>query len=371
MKLRNFLLDEWLEGHEGSVRYDLAASTGPRWTLAELREFMTAEEERRLFETPLSYCPGHGTESLRAALASMYGARSEEIQIVTGASEALLALFVLAAEPGANVVLPSLAFPPFLSIPESLGLSIRTYELEAAQRFRLDVDRVASLLDARTKLLLVNSPHNPTGAVVPEEDLRALFDVATRRGVPLVVDEVYHPIYRAYRGAAPRSAALYTEATVLGDFSKAFSLPGLRTGWIVERDPARRKAYWNARAHFSISNNFPGELLAEVAVRHREDIFDRARTVSARNLEVLDRFFDEHRDRLDWVRPMGGMTAFPWFRSGENAQSFCEEAVRNGVLVAPGSAFERPAHFRLGFGACSEGFEEATKALSQALMAVA
>jgi aspartate/methionine/tyrosine aminotransferase len=367
MKLRTFLLDEWLERYEGKIRYNLAASTGPAWTLEDLRRLMTEEEKARLFKTSLTYQPGHGTQSLRREIAFMYGARAEEIQIVTGASEALLALFFLAAEPGANVVVSEPAYPPFLAIPESFGLEVRRYPLEAKNGFALDLNRVASLVDDRTKLVLVNSPHNPTGTVVSEADIRALEELASKRGAQLVVDEVYHPIYR---GSAPRSAGEYTRATILGDFSKAFSLSGIRAGWILERDPKRREDYWNARAHFSISNNFPGELLAEVAVRNREKIFGRAREVAESNLTTLDRFFREHREILGWVRPEGGMTAFPWLVSGENARPFCEAAAAKGVLLAPGDCFGFPSHFRLGFGACAEGYGDAVEILSGAVTAV-
>ncbi len=367
MKLRTFLLDEWLERYEGKIRYNLAASTGPGWTLDDLRRLMTAEENERLLKTSLSYQPGHGTEALRREIAALYGAKADEIQIVTGASEALLALFFLAAEPGANVVLPYPAFPPFLAIPESFGLEVRRYDLDAKNGFAFDLPRVASLLDDHTKLVLVNSPHNPTGSVVSEADFRALEDLTTKRGVQLVVDEVYHPIYR---GSAPRSAGEYTRATVLGDFSKAFSLSGIRVGWILERDPKRREDYWNARAHFSISNNFPGELLAEVAVRNRETIFNRAREVVASNLGILDQLFREHREILDWVRPEGGMTAFPWLVEGGNARPFCEAAAAKGVLLVPGDCFGFPSHFRLGFGACADGYENAVEILSGTVAAV-
>jgi len=367
MKLRTFLLDQWLDRYDGKIRYNLAASTGPLWTLEDLRRLMTKEENERLLETPLTYQPGHGTESLRREIAAMYGAEAEEIQIVTGASEALLALFFLAAEPGANVVLPYPAFPPFLAIPESLGLEVRRYPLEATNGFALDVSRVSSLLDDRTKLVLVNSPHNPTGAVVSEADLRALEALAANRGAQLVVDEVYHPIYRS---PGRRSAGEYTGATVLGDFSKAFSLSGIRVGWILERDPKRREDYWNARAHFSISNNFPGELLAEVAVRNREKIFARARDVASSNLGILDPFFREHREILGWVKPEGGMTGFPWLASREDSRAFCEAAAAKGVLLVPGDCFGFPSHFRLGFGACAEGYEKAVEILSGVVTAV-
>jgi aspartate/methionine/tyrosine aminotransferase len=370
MKLDRFLLDEWLESHESGIRYNLAASTGPRWTLDDLRRLMTEGEQRELLETSLTYLPGHGTESLRRALAEMYGAAPEEIQIVTGASEALLVLFFLAAEPGANVVLPYPAFPPFLSIPDSFGLEVRRYVLDPKKGFAFDPKTVQKLIDERTRLVLINSPHNPTGAVASESDIREIERAAVEKGARLVVDEVYHPIYPGQQPEAPRSAGEYSRATILGDFSKAFSLSGIRTGWILERDPVRRELYWNARAHFSISNNFPGELLASVAVRNRAKIFDRAQEVSSKNLLALDRFFHEHREVLGWVRPQGGMTAFPWLVSGENARPFCEAAAAKGVLLAPGDCFGHPAHFRIGFGACSEGYEEAVEILAGTLAAV-
>jgi aspartate/methionine/tyrosine aminotransferase len=359
VKLEKFLLDEWLERHEGSTRFDLAASTGPRWTLRELSQLMTGEEREALFETPLSYRPGHGGESLRREIAAMYGARSEEIQIVTGAAEALLVLFFLNAEPGANVVVPSPAFPPMISIPESMGIEVRRYALDPDEGFRVDPGRIESLLDRRTKFVLVNSPHNPTGAVASEEALATLDTFTAARGIQLVVDEVYHPIYRSNGKPVPRSAGEYTSATVLGDFSKAFSMSGLRAGWILERDAKRREEYWNTRAHFSISNNFPGELLAEVAVRHRQTIFDRVRAVSEGNLGILERFFQEHQETFGYVAPAGGMTSFPWLRSGASARPLCEAAAAREVLLAPGDAFGCPAHFRLGFAKCSDGFAEA------------
>ncbi|HSF18966.1 MAG TPA: pyridoxal phosphate-dependent aminotransferase [Vicinamibacteria bacterium] len=364
MKLPLFLLDEWLERHESTTRFNLAASTGPSWRLEELLELMTEDEKDRLYRTPLTYCPGTGAESLREAIASMYGAEAKEIQIVTGASEALLSLFYLAAEPGANVVVSQPCFPPMATVPESLGLEVRRYTLRHEDGFNIDPEAVEHQVDRNTKLVLVNSPHNPTGTTVSEEALRHLDSFCSKRGVQLVVDEVYHPIYR---NDAPRSAAELTEATVLGDFSKAFSLAGLRTGWVVERDPERRKQYWNARAHFSISNNFPGELLAEVAVRNRDVVFERARTVSETNLALLDGFFGENSDHLEWVRPAGGMTGFPRLVLAADARTFCEAAAARGVLLAPGDCFGVPNHFRLGFGACTERFDQALVGVSEAL----
>ena len=364
MQLNPFHLDEWLEQQEHSARYNLAASTGPSWTVDELLGLMNGEEKERFFHSPLTYCPGNGHDSLRHELGAMYGVSGEEIQVVTGASEALHAFFFLAAEPGANVVLPRPSFPPFLDVPRALGLELRCYDLRHDDGFQLDVDAIEKLCDSNTKIVLVNSPHNPTGATIADADLIRLGDYCSKNGIQLVADEVYHPIYH---GEECRSAAALVDATVIGDFSKAFSLPGLRLGFIHDRDRKRRDDYWNVRAHFTISNNMPGEFLAEVAVKNRETIFSRARELATKNLSILDGLFQEHRESLEWVRPRGGLTGFPRLKHADTSRPFCEAAAERGVVLVPGDCFGVPDHFRLGFAACGDGFADAVDIVADVL----
>ena len=286
--------------------------------------------------------------------------------IVTGASEALLLLFFLAAEPGANVILPFPLFPPTAVIPQLLGMETRYYRLRRENGFGIDLDEVKKLADANTKLLFVNSPHNPTGATLSDEEMRELHDFAAERGIQFVSDEVYHPVYH---GRETASAARLPHATVLGSFSKSLSLSGLRLGWIAERDAARMHGYTDARSYFTISNTPLAEELAVVALRHREAIFGRAQRVASANLALLDQFFAEHADRLSWVRPRGGMTAFPWLAGGGDARAFCREMAARGVLLAPGDCWEMPGHFRLGFGVSDAWFAEALQRLGESLSA--
>jgi len=361
MKLNAFLLDEWLEQHESRARYNLGASTGPPWTIRELAALMSDEERDRFYDTPLTYCPGYGHESLRSEIAAMMGVSMDEILVVTGASEALHTLFFLAAGTDANVIVPKPCFPPFVDIPLSFGLEVRGYELRHEDGFQVDIDAVRALCDDNTKLILVNSPHNPTGATLREADWRELQELATSRGIQLVSDEVYHPIYH---DGDRRSAAAVIGCTTVGDFSKAFCVPGLRLGYVYEPDPGKLRDYWNVRAHFTISNNMPGELLGEVAVRHRERIFDRARTLVRENLRLVEELFRDHEDVFDWVPPSGGLTVFPRLRAGESARPFCEASAADGVVLVPGDCFGYPEHFRLGLGACPDGFDAAVRILA-------
>lgn len=356
MQLKPFLLDAWLDQYEHSIEFNLAASTGPTWTVNDILALAGEETRRRFLNHKLVYSRPAGASSLREAIAEMQGVPVEAVQIVTGASEALVALMWLAAEPGANVIIPRPGFTTFSALPESLGLEIRTYRVRRENGFRIDPDEIQRLADAKTKLILVNSPHNPTGAAIGDEELEALHDFAAGGGIQLVSDEVYHPIYH---GRPTQSAARLPHATVISDLSKAFSIAGVRTGWMIERDAKRRQQYWTARTYFSICNTTTGEMLAEIAVRKRDVVLGKTQEIASRNLKLLERFMAEHSDVFGWIPPHGGMTAFPWLQSGENDRAFCQAAAERGILLAPGDCFDTPGHFRIGFAAAGENFPKA------------
>jgi aspartate/methionine/tyrosine aminotransferase len=362
MQLKPFLLDMWLDTYEHDIEFNLAASTGPVWTLNQVLNLATEEERQRFLNHNLVYSRPAGADSLRAAIAEMEGVDAESVHVVTGASEALVVLMWLAAEPGANVILPQPGYPPFSALPESLRLETRFYRIRKENDHRIDIEEIKKLADQNTKLVVVNSPHNPTGSTISDAELDSLHEFTSSRGIQLVSDEVYHPIYH---GRATKSAARLPHAVVIHDFSKAFPLAGIRTGWMIEHDAKRRAQYWNARASLSISSNTAGEKLAEIAMRHRDVVLGKTQKAATQNLRLLDAFMKEHRETLDWISPRGGMTAFPWLVSGENSRAFCQAATERGILLAPGDCFDAPSHFRLGFGAMTDRFPEALGRLGE------
>jgi len=361
MELPPFLLDRWIEQKNTAdppIEFDLASSTGPVWTLRELVAIAGGRLDD-LLDTRVSYTSAAGSPPLRAAIANLEGVQPEDVQIVSGASEALLILFFLAAGPDANVVLPKPGFPANTDLADCFGIEARYYDVLGGT----DLDQIRSLVDRETRLVLVNSPHNPTGVVFSDVQMQALHDFCAERRVPFVSDQVYHPIYH---GEPMQSAARLPHATVIGDFSKALCLSGLRLGWIVERDPARRKQYRNARNHFTITGTALGERLAVLALEHADQIYGRARQVASGNLALLDTFFNRHADLLSWTRPQGGMTAFGRLAHGD-ARDFCRRLAKRGVLIVPGDCFGEPSHFRLGFAASAERFPLAIERFSEFL----
>lgn len=356
MQLKPFLLDAWLDQYEHDIEFNLAASTGPAWTVRDILALTDHQTAHHFLDHKLVYSRPAGADSLREAIAEMQHVPVESVQIVTGASEALLALMWLAAEPDANVIIPLPGFTTFSALPESLGLETRFYRVRRENGFRIDPEEIMRLADSKTKLILVNSPHNPTGATIADDEMETLHDFAAERGIQLVSDEVYHPIYH---GRQTKSAARLPHVTVIADLSKAFSIAGVRTGWMIEHDEKRRQQYWTARAYFSISNTTTGEILSEIAIRKRDVVLGKTQEVATRNLKLLEQFMKEHREVLGWIPPQGGMTAFPWLVSGENERPFCQAATEHGILLAPGDCFDAPSHFRLGFAAAGDNFSKA------------
>ncbi len=370
MELPAFLLDQWISRKHTSsppIEFDLASSTGPAWTLRELLALDGEADLESLLDMRVSYISAAGTPELRTAIAKLSGVEPEHVQVVTGAEEALLILFFLGAGRSANVVLPSPGFPANAALAQSLGIETRFYRLRAENGFSIDSDEIRRLVDRNTQLVLVNTPHNPTGSAPADEELEALYNLCVERGVQFVSDEVYHPIYH---GPATKTAARLPHATVVGDFSKALCLSGLRLGWIIERDAQRRARYLNARNYFTICSNAVGERLAVLALAHSDAIYTRARRMAAENLALLDGLFAEHRDVLRWRRPRGGMTAFPWIEGVSDTRAFCEALLKRGVMIVPGDCFAMPSHFRLGFAAAGPQFSLALERVTEELVAM-
>ncbi|MGH9437525.1 MAG: aminotransferase class I/II-fold pyridoxal phosphate-dependent enzyme [Terriglobia bacterium] len=367
MELPPFLLDRWIEQKnlaDPPIEYDLASSTGPVWTLRELLALSGANELEALLDTRISYTSAAGTLALRSAVAEMERVEADEVQIVTGAEEALLILFFLAAEMEANVLLPDPGFPANAALAASLGVEIRYYNLRSENGFRVELDELKRLVDRNTRLLLVNSPHNPTGSVLSDSEMQSVHDFCVEHRIQFVSDQVYHPIYH---GLETRSAARLPHATVIGDFSKALCLSGLRVGWMVDHNPMRRERYRNARNYFTITANVFGEQLAVLALKQRQDIYARARRIANRNLALLDQLMAQHDGFLQWCRPRGGMTAFPWLADRSDTREFCRKLAKRGVLIVPGDCFGQPSYFRLGFAASGERFALAMERFAEFL----
>lgn len=371
LRLPTPLLSQWMSSYEYAtppIRYNLASSTGPNWTFGELLALDSGELRAEMEDMSVSYVPAEGTVRLRREIARLHNVDPDWVIVTTGASEALSLLMCLASGPGASVALPSPGYPATEAIAIAYGLTIRSYSLDAASDFEQDKSTVLSAVDSTTKLVVVNSPHNPTGSVLAAADLRELAEELSDRSLPLVSDEVFHRLY--FPNEQP-SAATVPGVTVVGDMSKCLSLPGLRVGWIIDADPERREQIIHAREHLSISGSPLMEALAALALREHTRLLARLAVGARANLSSLERFMQSFGSRLEWVKPAGGTLAFPWLADGSDSTPLCAAWAKAGVLTAPGTAYGMPAHFRIGFGfADPRDFSEALGLMTDVLLSL-
>jgi aspartate/methionine/tyrosine aminotransferase len=243
-------------------------------------------------------------------------------------------------------------------------MQVREYDLERENGFAQTAAGVLRAVDSSNRAVFVNTPHNPTGSTMATIEQRALAEELSAASIPLIVDEVYHPLYH---GAEIPGASALPNTIVLGDFAKALSLPGLRVGWLIDRDARRREALIDLRSYFTISGSPLTEAIAAHALANSSEILARLRSVARGNLALLARFMAEHAGKLAWAPPAGGTTCFPWRRDGRDARPMCEALAKAGVLTAPGDCFDMPAHFRVGFGAMPAGYADALEIFARVL----
>ena len=365
MDLPPFLLDHWLSRFDFAqppIAYNLASSTGPRWSVEDLIRLGGSPLD--IGQTVMAYAPPEGSRALREAVAAFHDVDPDWVVLTTGASEALSILLCLATRPRGNIVIPDPAYPAYAAMAQAWNLDIRSYALSANAGFAQDPEAMLEAVTDDTVALIVNTPHNPTGAIMETDALARLAGLLAERNVRLIVDEVYHPLYF---GAPLPSSASVPNVIVISDMSKALSLPGLRTGWVIERDAARRAKIIDARSYFTISGSPLLEQLAAHALTHRECILNHLHEVANANIVRLERLIAGSGGILSWTRPRGGTTCFPHFTDRRDSRRFCEELAAAGILLAPGDCVGHPSHMRIGFAQQAEGFDVAADRITERL----
>jgi aspartate/methionine/tyrosine aminotransferase len=220
----------------------------------------------------------------------------------------------------------------------------------------LDVDAVEAALRPNTRLVSVNFPNNPTGAVPDVESWRRLVALCEERGITLFSDEVYRGL-ELDRPPLPQAADLSPTAVSLNVMSKAYGLPGLRIGWIACRERGLLDRLERAKHYTSICNSAPSEVLALIGLRARDRLLARNREIVATNLPLFEDFFGRRPDLFEWERPQGGCVCFPRYLGADGVEAMCANLVRDiGVLLLPSSIYRSDLtatptdRFRVGVG---------------------
>ena len=353
--LPDFALEVYLGEWEFAAKHHLTASDAQTLTVAEVVGPEGMEELARL---GLGYTPTWGGDELRAAIAATYETLApEDVLVFAGAEEAMFWALQALAGPGDHVVVTVPNYQSMESLPVATGADVSGLALRPEDGWALDVDALEGLLRPATRLVAVNFPNNPTGALPDPATWERLLALCAERGIRLFSDEVYRGLEPAGTGRLPQAADRSDTAVSLGVMSKAYGLPGLRIGWLGSRDRALLARLETRKHYTSICNAGPSELIATAALRKGDAIRARNRAIIDANLPRFDAFFAAHADRFEWAPPQAGCVCFPRYLGADGVEAFTRDLVREaGVVLLPASMYRSalapvPAdRFRIGVG---------------------
>lgn len=296
-----------------------------------------------------------------------------DVLVTPGAAGALFAVATALLGPGDHVVVVRTNYATNLETPRAIGADVDIVDLHFEDNWTLDLDELAGRVKpGRTKMISVTCPHNPTGALLPPTELRALVSLAESSGAVLLVDETYRDLTHA--GPLPMAASLSSRAISVASMSKAYGLPGLRIGWAVTTDPALRELLLAAKEQMVICGATIDEHIAGRVLADRGQILPPIMDEVRERVAVVQAWLDG-QDVFEWVPPKGGVVGLVRFRPEvkvETGAFYRHLLDDHGTYVGPGHWFElSDRYFRLGYGwpssaELSAGLAGLTEAAEQA-----
>jgi len=320
------------------------------------------------------YTPNAGIPELREALAKKVrernGIRAEADQVIVtpGAIAALFGTFIALCNPGDEILIPDPAWPNYRMIADLLGLTTRYFPLRPEHDMQPRLESIAPLVTPRTKLIVINSPGNPTGTVISEANLRSLLELAADHDLWVVADEVYDEI--TFDGPAPSAAAVSDDERVVSvfSFSKTYAMTGWRVGYAVA-PPDLAPMVVKTQEPITACVNAPAQWAALAAVTGPQDCVDEMRNAyRARRDRVLEILASAD---VSAVRPAGAF--YVWVNVSSSKLTdliFCQHLLeQQRVAVTPGTAFGpgSSAFVRVSLASAPEALYEGVHRLATAV----
>lgn len=352
MSVRPFLIERFFARYEFSEPYMLSASHCEPVKQQDLLAMADAET-RHLWESlSLTYTESAGHPLLRTEIAHLYqGLRAEDVLVITPEEGIFIAMHTL-LHPGDHVVSIFPAYQSLYEIARSRGCSLSYWKPAFDGTWKFRVSDLEALITDKTRMLVVNFPHNPTGAHLSREAYMTLVEIARKHNLILFSDEMYRYLEYDPENRLPSGCEVYEKAITLCGLSKSFGLPGLRIGWLATRNRQWLESFYQYRDYTTICNSAPSEILAIIALRAKEQLWQQALKIISGNLQLLESFFSRNEETLIWAPPQAGPVSFSGFKKPMNMENFSIRLARKyGIILLPSNAFEmNTAHFRIGFG---------------------
>ena len=353
MKLHVFELERWQSKWENRVQYNLSESGVHPLKVNEL----LGDEDVEFLNHSLGYSQTNGTEELRKAIAAIYPrADMENVLVTNGSSEANFVAMWSFLERGVEVVVMLPNYMQIWGLAKTFQAKVKSFRLRETQgEWKPDIPALRRAVGRKTKLIAVCNPNNPTGAVMREEAVDEICEIAEKVGAWIISDEVYQGA-ELDGVAAPTFWGRYKKAIVVNGLSKAYGLPGLRIGWIVTtRDLADK--LWSYHDYTTICPTPLSDYLARKALEPemRAKILARTRQILRANLPIIKGWVESNRESFSFVPPKAGAIAYMKYNLKINSSQFADRLLREkSTLIVPGDHFGMDGYLRVGYGSQKE-----------------
>lgn len=351
MHIKPFRIEQYFGKYEFTAEYLLSSSDAESRTIQGLLALEPDAHERFLAHW-CGYTESPGAPWLREAVGGIYTTLGPgDVLVVSSAEEGIFVLYHALAGPGDHIIVETPCYESALEVARSTGAEISEWRRRPEDGWAHDVAALEAQLRPRTKIIYINTPHNPTGLLMAAQAFRHVLNLAANKNIFVFSDEVYRELEHDPAARLPAACDVYARAVSLGSMSKTYGLPGLRLGWLATRDASTIQRCLEFRYYTTICNSAPSEFLSALALRHREKLVERNREIVLSNLPLLDTFIKERPDTFSWIKPNASTIGFVRYQREGDVHAFCEELVRRaGVLLLPGSVYDEPRFIRFGYG---------------------
>jgi aspartate/methionine/tyrosine aminotransferase len=368
LKFKSFELERWFSKYEHDCEIMMGESGVKPLTFKELLD-LTGNSIEKVLDTKLGYGWSNGLPKLRELIVEEYeDLDADSIVVTNGAAEANFIISYTLLEPTSEVVTIFPTYAQLWQVGDNLGARVEKWRLLMDNNYKPNIDQLADMISENTDLIIINYPHNPTGAVIERQDLEQICGLAEQHNTPLLSDEIYRGLEYNVTDRAPPAADLYENAISVAGLSKIYGLPGLRIGWLACKNKELLNRIWSFRDFTSICNGVLNEKVAAIALQHRELLRERGRKIAIENFEILKQWVDDHSDVISWVPPKAAVLTMLMYHFDMDSETFCRGLIEEkSVFTAPGSCFEAEKQFRVGFGYDTERLKEGLRRLSNYL----
>ena len=367
MNIKPFAVEEWMNEYETGARYNIAETCVDSVSLDELFALTGESKDEflsRFCATRLTYGDIWGSDALRGGVCRLYRTvRPDEVVLTHGAAGANHHVFCSLISAGDRVVSIMPTYQQLYSIPEAIGADVAIMHLKQENHYLPDLDELKALVTPGTKMVCINNPNNPTGALMSRELLEQIIEIARGVDAYVLCDEVYRHLTQA-DGWCESVADLYEKGISVSSMSKVFSLAGIRMGWIATHDKAAVKAFLSHRDYNLISCGMFDDAVASLALRHSDKMIRRNQAIVRENLAILDEWVQAH-PHFYYTKPQAGTTALVYYDYDIPSYEFCERLYHGtGSFVTPGDCFEQPHSMRIGYACDAQTLKDGLAALA-------